>query len=258
MPEEYRVMGQFAELIERRLLAAREDARRQRREEINAVKSTLPEAAFNIPLDYLDVADEIIQALTPLGSVGDVMLYFLVDENRVNRLLEGLEGDIVTQLEVALDTLMIPENLEAAVATLEAEAAAEDPEVDDTEDEEVVAEAEPEEIQEVIAEDQPEPVLDVFGDEPVSEEPEPEIVSEPRTREKRAVMPEDDEGEYFEPDEELELDLLGGGKSQQKKKLERQQRRQLVFDEEAGRTVVKRRRKGGRKRGEWDEEEYDL
>jgi hypothetical protein len=153
---------------------------------------------------------------------------------------------------------MIPENLEAAVATLEAEAAAEDPEVDDTEDEEVVAEAEPEEIQEVIAEDQPEPVLDVFGDEPVSEEPEPEIVSEPRTREKRAVMPEDDEGEYFEPDEELELDLLGGGKSQQKKKLERQQRRQLVFDEEAGRTVVKRRRKGGRKRGEWDEEEYDL
>ena len=258
MPEEYRVMGQFAELIERRLLAAREDARRQRREEINAVKSTLPEAAFNIPLDYLDVADEIIQALTPLGSVGDVMLYFLVDENRVNRLLEGLEGDIVTQLEVALDTLMIPENLEAAVATLEAEAAAEDPEVDDTEDEEVVAEAEPEEIQEVIAEDQLEPALDVFGDEPVSEEPEPVIVSEPRAREKRSVMPEDDEVEYFEPDEELELDLLGGGKSQQKKKLERQQRRQLVFDEEAGRTVVKRRRKGGRKRGEWDEEEYDL
>src|SRR5690606_6055537 len=54
MPEEYATLSQFADRAERLLLEQREQKRFARMAEINAVKSTLPPGAFELPVEVLD------------------------------------------------------------------------------------------------------------------------------------------------------------------------------------------------------------
>src|SRR5690606_5645205 len=88
-PEDYRLLNHFADIVERRLQAMREEARQARLAEINAVKSTLPQFAFTVPVQDLDLPDNMIEALQPLENVGEIMLRFLIDEGRLRRLLGG-------------------------------------------------------------------------------------------------------------------------------------------------------------------------
>src|SRR5690606_9109334 len=90
MPEEYTTLGKFAALSESRLLAQREQRRQARLAEIKAVKATLPQGAFLLPIDSLDLPDEILEVLQPLENVGEIMWRFLIDENSLHRLLDHL------------------------------------------------------------------------------------------------------------------------------------------------------------------------
>lgn len=113
MPEELRQLERFADLAQRRQMAAREQLRRKRLEEINAVRRTLPQGAFQLPITALDVSDEMKEALAPLNNVGEIMLRYLIDENRLRRLLEPFGPDALAQVQAALDELVIPEVVEA-------------------------------------------------------------------------------------------------------------------------------------------------
>jgi hypothetical protein len=225
-------------MVERRHQAVRDTKRQARIAEINAVKETLPQGAFLLPVEKLDISDEMIEALQPLSSVGEIMLRFLIDEQRIARLLEHLPPDSTELLQAALDQVVIPDIDELEAVEEEEEAAAE-PEAQV---------AEPETGEEVVR--------DAFADEPVPAEVvapgAPKKFAPPR-REEPGTQPDEEE------DEDVDLVMAGkrpGGKGdKKKKKKERQQRRQLIFDEEIGQVIAKRRRKGGRGGQDWGDEE---
>jgi transcription termination/antitermination protein NusA len=245
MPEEFTLLGKFADLIEKRLVAKRDVARQARVTEINAVKSTLPQQAFKQPISALDLPEDILEALQPLENVGEIMWRFLIDEDRLRRLLADLPNDSLTMVQSALDKFVIPED-ELPIEFVDEVVVEEIPEP-------IIAVAP--HVEEVAEAVDDELVPAAFPDEPVVEIP-PVDRGQPARKPvppRKEVVPVLDEVE--DDDDDVDA-LLTGGKKKEKKKntKERQQRRQLIFDEEIGQVIAKRRRKGGR--GEtWEDEE---
>jgi N utilization substance protein A len=225
MPEEYKTLNKFADLVERRLLAIKLESRQARLAEINAVKTTLPQTAFEIPVQSLDLPDHLIEALQPLENVGEIMLRFLIDENRLRKLLGGNADAALQQVQLALDKLIVPD------------------EFDDL----AVDEPTPAGAQAVVA-----PAVDVpaLADEDADELPA--AVSAPVGAPARDLDDDEEVGFVEDDEEDDDQSKAKGGKG----KKERAKRRQLVFDESTGRTVAKRNRKGSRKRGDWGEEGF--
>jgi len=158
MPEEYRTLGRFADIVEQLLLDQREEARQMRQQEIEAVKATLPEEMFELPLDVLAVSQEILDILESYENVGEVMLACLVDEDNVNRKLSKVDGDPMSDIQGALDIVMMADVealLEEARLIEESEA-----------DEEI--EVEPQEILEETIDE----AVSVVSDEEVAEDTE--------------------------------------------------------------------------------------
>lgn len=241
-PEEFSALARFADIVERRMLATRDAARQARVEEINAVKLTLPQRAFTMPISLLALPDEIIEALQPLENVGEIMWRFLIDEDRLRQLLKDLPDDSLTRVQEALDKVVIPTGDAPApelVAPIQPEVIAVTPQVEEVE---------------------PDVVLDAFADEPEIVTPEHLVarkpVPKPVQKEVAPILTEDEVEEEEDVDEELLMQGSQPGKKGKKKekKKERQQRRQLIFDEEIGQVIAKRRRKGSRGFDEWDDE----
>lgn len=254
MAEEFRLLAQLADLSERRLQQARDKARQARVEEINAVKSTLPSHAFDIPVTDLNLQDHIIECLQPLENVGEIMLRFLIDENRLRRLL-GKDADAALPLvQEALDELVYADTLLEESPVAEADA----PTTDEPQAEMVVDEPEnvvksdeavPEQTEQAIPEEEAiddEAILTAFpgeqGDQDAGRRKKP-------SRKPDAVVVEEDDPSLYEEEDDDDDDF--GDKKRDRK--EREKRRQLVFDEDTGQVYAKRRRKGSRKRDVWDD-----
>lgn len=242
MPEEYNTLAQFADKVEQHLLGLRLVARRKRMEEINAVKATLPQGAFSMSIDELELPSPIIEALEPLENVGEIMLRFLIDEKRIKQLLSDFPDNALLQIQEALDQVVFPDVIEEEIAPTEA--APVDDEALEAGHEVLEAEAvatEAIESDEVEVDELPIPTA---MDVPPIAEPAP-----------AKARPVEFDEEVLEFDEDEDDEFLGSsGKSNRKKKKERQKRRQLIFDERSGQVVAKRRRKGSRKRDKWDDE----
>jgi transcription termination/antitermination protein NusA len=275
MPEEYRTLGRFADVVEQLLLEERDAARDLRMQEINAVKSTLPPEMFELPLDVLAVSQDILDILEQYENVGEVMLDCLVNEDGVAKKVSEIDGDPMTEIQGALDIIMMAdlEDLlkEAqAVEDLEDEDEAteestesaiteiEEPVVEEaTDEEEIIPSAEIDDD----AEDEDVAMLDAFGQPVVHKEEEPEVSEEEPVIEE--VIEEIVESaqmipEFLDDDEEEDsFDRERAPKGKKKRRSERQKRRQLVLDEDSGEVIAKRRRKGSR--GSWDDEtDYDF
>lgn len=237
-PEEYTALGKFADMVEKALLAERQVARHQRISEFNAVRATLPQKAFTLPVTALSLPDEIIEALQPLENVGEIMLRFLIDEERLRRLLKDLPRDTLNRVQEALDKIVMPDDFELLIDQLdeiadEPDIAAQPVASFDSADGELQAAA----FNDIEA-------VDAARDLEVVTPPLP---AAPARTEPRFVQPETTEVEFEEEEDFASPD----GKKKDKKG--RQKKRQLVFDEEIGKTVAKRRRKGSRNRDEWDD-----
>ena len=103
MPEEYTTLGKLADAVERRLLTSRQEARAYEQEQIDAVRATLPQELFQLPLEYLALAEETLEAIRPMGSVGEVLLATLTDERSLKKLVDA---DGMAAIQTALDILM--------------------------------------------------------------------------------------------------------------------------------------------------------
>lgn len=237
MPEEYTTLSKFADVVERRLLGVRNEARQARIEEINAVRGTLPQHAFAIPVTNLDLPDTIIEALQPLESVGEILLRFLIDEGRIRRLLSGLPhpDNAMTQLQSALDRLVIPEDDVIVEQVSASEAVATKP------SDSVMPQTPAQPAQ--AGEELSTAAAAVSG--------EATAVTDPRKAQREFIRDEPEAVAFDEDDDDDAIDK--DDKKGKKKKKDRDQRRQLVFDEELGEVVVRRNRKGGRTRDEWDD-----
>lgn len=234
MPEEFTTLGRFADVVERLLLVEREDARRAETAQMEAVRSTLPEELFHVPLTVLDLSDDLINSLSPLGSVGAVMLAMLVDEERLRKLIGKNSGQQMGHIQSALDDLVeTVSDFSTLIPGRELD--------DDREDDEPVMAAVIDPRQEVNVSDvlreetDPEVVRDAFG-APIRSKPV----------EVKAVDVDDDE----------EGDLNALDDAGKKDKNARTKRRQLVFDEKTGEVVSKRKRKGNRNRNDWGSDEF--
>jgi transcription termination/antitermination protein NusA len=237
MPEEYRLLNQFSDLAERRLQASRDEARQARLAEINAVKATLPQYAFDIPVQELDLPDKMIESLQPLENVGEIMLRFLIDENRLRRLLGARNPEEALQrVQEALEVKLLASDVVPPAEVVEAEvpvAAAEEADVIAVEDAEAEATPEP----------APSPVA--VDPQTVAEAGQPTAVE----------VIEDVDLDEFEDEDSFDVDEK---QDADKRKKDRQKRRQLVYDEDLGRTVARRRRKGSRKRESWDNDSNEY
>jgi N utilization substance protein A len=219
--EEFQLLGRFADLAQRRLIAARAQARQARLAEIEAVKATLPPAAFRTPVSALALPPLIQEALQSMESVGEIMWRYLLDESRLHQLLSDCPPGSFKQLQDALDAIVFPPEEElppepAAAAAPEAES-----------DEAPAA----------------------FGDATEAAHPRERFEQTPAG----GVVREPAPIEYTDLDDEDDA-LDKGDKSKGGKK--KKKGRQLVYDEEVGSMIVRRQRKRGGRGGwgDWGEE----
>ena len=242
-PEEFKTLTDFAKIAERKLLGVRDEARSERRSAMEVVRAVVPEHAFQMELDELELDEDIMRALGRVANVGELMMRMLSDEEGLRALLQqgGAGDDAMDAIRYALDDLVIlqppDDEVEAAVAEAEeaaAEEALEAEVAEVAEDEAGLAQSEPTSI---FEEDAALPPAFV----------EPEAVQDeevkPRHKEKAPRQP------VMDDLQEPELDEIERRRHSKKK------RRQLVYDEDRGEMVAKRRRKGSRQRGAWDDQE---
>lgn len=276
MPEEYKSLGRLAEIVEQLLQVQRNEAREIYLRERETVRSTLTPELFELPLDVLAVSQEILDILETYENVGEVMLSCLVDEEAVTRKLSALEGEPMSEVQSALDTVMAADieallreaqSIEEGEELLEEEQSVSESEAEaEALAEEATAEAS-EEAKPV--EEEEEVLLDAFGQPVVTEELEAVAagpvavedgaagaipVAEPaREAPADGEAPATQEG-FVETEDEsgFELDRTKG---KEQRRIDRQRRRQLVLDESSGEVIAKRRRKG--RRGSWDEETWE-
>ena len=271
MPEEYKALGRFADIVEQLLQEQRNEAREIYLREREAVKSTLSPELFALPLDVLAVSQEILDILEPYENVGQTMLACLVDEEVVSRKLSALEGDPMSEVQAALDTVMASD-----IEALLKEAISIEDDVETDEPAEAVAGEDESSVEADAAEsaepaaaapeasEEEEAILDAFGQPVVEEELEP-VAAAVQVAEAGAVaVPSKDAGRTGEgaadgdlaPEAEDESGFeLDRNKGKKQRREDRQKRRQLVLDEKSGEVIAKRRRKG--RRGSWDDETWE-
>jgi len=247
-PEEYKTLTEFVKVTERRLQAVREAGRSTRRAAMSKVRDLVPDRAYRMTIEELELDEDINRALARIENVGDLMVRVLADVENLQRMLDqgGAGEDAMEAIRYALDDLVIlragePEPEQEPLAEAEAlpEAAAEM--VSEPAQEEAVpvvaALAEDEEAMPAFVEPEPAPLLNA------EEAAELERRAKSAGRLKTAGTVDDEEA--FDEEE--------GGEAERDKKKSKGKRRELVFDEERGEVVARRRRKGGRRRGDWDE-----
>ena len=277
MPEEYKALARFANIVEQLLQEERDQTHESFLEQREAARATLAPQLFELPLDVLAVSQEVLDILEPYENIGEVMLHCAIDEELVSRKFVELEGEPMAELRAALD-IVESADLDQLLAEAFSIEAGDDEEaaIDETAEEgaeEPAADAEPEAVSSDEAEaeaEQPPVMLDAFGqpvEESQTEEPAaaPEEIAElvgeaaavvDGSKDAREARPAgtDDGPQFVEEEGEREFELdRQKGKLQRRK--DRQKRRQLVLDEESGEVIAKRRRKG--RRGGWDEEVWE-
>jgi len=270
MPEEYKSLARFADIVEQLLQEQRDQAHEVFLQQRKEAREALAPQLFELPLDVLAVSQEVLDILEPFANIGEVMLVCAVDESLMSRKFVDLEGEPMEELRSALDIIRAADldQLLAEAYSIEED---DDDEIAPAEESEAAAaEEEPvDEKAEAIA-GEPTIMLDAFG-QPIQEIPPEDAVAEKAVVEEAIAAPaaaaqtpgvEKEalreapaaDGYLQEDDAELEFELdRQKGKEQRRK--DRQRRRQLVLDEASGEVIAKRRRKGGR--GGWDEETWE-
>ncbi len=110
MPEEYTVLGQFIDRVERRTIQIKEEAARVEEERSTAARADIPAAAFQMPLDQAGIKDHIFNILTEAGfdTIGNLMYTIKLDANKVLG-LAGIGAKAMQNIEESLAAVTYPE-----------------------------------------------------------------------------------------------------------------------------------------------------
>ncbi len=280
--EDYHMLDRLVSGVEGKIIAARsaehEEYRRQRVE----ARRSVPEIAWEMPLDDLDLPGRIHNLLldNKVETVGAVMMVLAIGDNEFLS-FQGLGDAALETVKTRIAEMEIlhvqpepePEAEEVAAEVIaeaeevvaEADAAAEP--------EEVVAEVEAEEIVETAAAEAEEVIAEVEEEvieeavEALPEEPEAEEVVEEPEEEPEPIDIIDDLSQSLvakpsKPKKDTQkgkVVVVDPSRTEPTPEPERRGKkkgRQLVYDEDAGEVVVKRKRKGSRSAPAWDD--YDI
>jgi N utilization substance protein A len=219
-PEEYSLLGQFVDRVERRTTQIKEEAIRADEQRVAAARAEVPPAAFTMPLESLGLKEHVFNILVEAGyeTIGDLMMALKLDENKVLG-LSGVGPKAIQNIQEQLEVTQFPE-VPVEVAPVE-EAPAE-PVAEVAEAVDASAPAEPESETKVSKEP--------------AEEMEPENAKDGVSLDELFKM----KPEIFHaaPAEEEDAEKKKG-KKQKKKGVE------LVLDEELGEVVGRKKHKRG-------------
>lgn len=276
MPEEYKVLSEFVQAVQKELHGRREAERKARIARREAIKQEIPPSVFELPLEEAGLSTRVFNLLEgeDYSTVGDVWLDLEIDEDRILG-LDGVGPKSMEEIRAIFESLREaappeerkPEEVvaeapvpvpEAETATLEIEPVAEEA-VPGAEPSEVPltpsAQAEVEEaataegaLEEIIEEEEE---LEAEAAE-VEEAAAAEEAEEAAEREEEGEEEEEEEvdiaevfaeaeeaveeGEYLGEDEELEELERGRGKKKRRSRV-------MEYDPEVGEVVVRRKRK---------------
>lgn len=190
MPEEYQVLSQFVDRVERGLIRQRQKERQDEEERQRVILAQIPEAAYKIPLEELGISPRITSVLGGAGytTVGDLMLQIQLDSDEILG-LSGIGPKAMADIEKALADVKF--ELEE-VALPEAEAVVTEGEVAEVEvlaaeeaTEEIVSVEEAVEVIEPAVE-----LIEAPVEVEVSEAVAEEVVEEPEVIEAEVVTEE--------------------------------------------------------------------
>lgn len=277
-PEEYSLLTQFVDRVERGVISKR-DARQQiEKTRETEARAGIPAEAFEMQLEELELSNRITALLNEAGylTVGDLLLQMKLDSDAILR-LNGIGPKAMEEIETRLATIL-PKELEMPVeielpsppGELPAEEAvpaealeleAEPPAAEAVSEAEEAAIPEAEETKEAMAEGEAPEELEAIEEPLVSGQPleETEGPTEEVAKEIPASLDEIfalkpeafdlelAEGEVEEDEEEEE----GGGRKKKKKK-KKKRFVEMEFDPEKDVMIVKRKRKRGA--FDWDDD----
>jgi len=242
-PEEYTMLGQFVDRVERRTIQIKADAARAEEEKVTTALSEVPTAAFGMPLEELGLKEHVFNILVEAGidTIGALMMSMKMDANKVLG-LPGIGPKAIQNIDEQFAVLKFPEPApaEPIVEPVAAESVAEaepQPEVAS-----VAAEAAPVAVEEVPSIEAPadekkesktSPTKGKIGEEPEDNEHAKDGVS---LDELFSMKPEIFQTAGAEDDESADKKK---GKKGKKKSVE------LVLDEERGEVVGRKKHKRG-------------
>ena len=109
-PEEYTLLGQFVDRVERRNIQIKEEAVRADEERVSTARAEVPPAAFTMPLDQLGLKEHVFNILVEAGyeNIGNLMMSLKLDENKVLG-LAGVGPKAIQNIHDQLATMQFPE-----------------------------------------------------------------------------------------------------------------------------------------------------
>jgi transcription termination/antitermination protein NusA len=272
-PEEYHVLSQFVDRVERGLMLQRLEEEKAKQEREQEARSLVPETTFAIPLDELEISERVRGLLQESGyqNAGDLMYRMAIDPDAILA-LSGVGPKAMQEIEQALQAVAV------AVEAVEAEPEVQvepGPEVEEAELAEPAAEVELEAAVDTLDVEVPVEAVEELA-------PEDEAVETPEAVETEVVSAEEGEteAEVVTPEAEAEaeeelptsldelfalkpevLDMVETGDEEdeeeegRKKKKKKKKYVEMEYDPEKGVTVVKKKRKRGG--GDWSDD-WDI
>ncbi len=128
-PEEYTLLSQFVDRVERRMIQVKEEATREVDERMAAAKADIPAVAFSMTLDKAtELKEHIYNILVEAGyeTIGQLMFEMKVNTNKVLG-LAGIGSKAIQNIEETIAALTFPEPEPAKEEAVAAEAVAESP-----------------------------------------------------------------------------------------------------------------------------------
>lgn len=261
-PEEYHLLTQFVDRVERGLIRQRQSEKRIEEERQRVEHANVPAAAFEIPLEKFEVSDRVYAVISEAGfqSVGDLMLQMRLEPDMLLK-LNGMGPKAMRELQEAIDRTFPPEEAAepvlveepAEVVEMAAPVVVEPVEVEEEQPgPEVAVEATPETIEEAMVEAVEAPV--VMEAAPMEVETPTEAAAEPEMLIDETTSALDDL--FALPPEALDYEVMDDEESedeegdQKKKKKKKKKYVEMEFDPD--RNVMVTRKKHKRSDAGWD------
>lgn len=273
-PEEYHTIGSFVDRVERGVIEKRKAIKREWAARMQLAQESVPNAAYDLPLETLGLADKTLQLLKDeeYDNVGDLMLQMVMDAEKIKD-INGIGPKAMENIEAAIEALtsIMPEDeepvaevvAEPETGSAETEDAGSIDATSDTEAEisetgaeepdkvvEVAAELESQEIEdisEIGTQDLDEPDVDVDITE---EEPQPSLEEifdiKPDLLDIESIEDDDQDGDI----DKTKKRSTGKKKKTQKKYVD------VEYDPDADVTLYHKRRKSDE--DEWDDEAWEY
>jgi N utilization substance protein A len=120
-PEEYQVLNQFVDRVERTLLQRKQDERKARDETARTARGKIPAEAFEMPLEEMDISVRVAALLRENGfeNVGDLMVQLDIDSDKILA-IQGIGPKAMGDIQNALSTLIFAEEAVEEVEAVEA------------------------------------------------------------------------------------------------------------------------------------------